>query len=66
MQHARDRKPDGPEQFAVAGAHLFALYPDGMARSRLTGSWLERVLGTGTMRNHNTVRKLVAATVAPD
>lgn len=66
VQRAHDEQPDGNEQFEVAGAHLFGLYPDGMARTKLTGGWLERRLGTGTMRNHNTVQKLVVATAPSD
>lgn len=66
VQRAQDEQPDGHEQFEVVGAHFFGLYPDGMARTKLTGSWLEGRLGTGTMRNHNTVQKLVAATTPSD
>lgn len=65
VQQAQDEQPDGPEQFEVVGRDVHGLYPDGMGRTKLTGSWLERRLGTGTMRNLNTVRRLVAAT-APD
>jgi uncharacterized protein (DUF1697 family) len=62
VHRAQQEQPGGREQFAVVGRHLFGLYPDGMGRSKLTGNWLERRLGTGTMRNHNTVTKLVEAT----
>lgn len=62
VQRAHEEQPGGPEQFEVVGRHLHGLYPDGMARTKLTGAWLERRLGTGTMRNLNTVHKLVDAT----
>ena len=66
VQRGHDEQPDGHEQFEVVGAHLLGLYPDGMARTTLTASWLKRRLGTGTMHNHNTVQKVVAATTPSD
>ena len=51
----------GPETVAAAGRHLYAVYPDGMGRSKLTSALVERVLGSrGTARNWNTVLKLTA------
>ena len=51
----------GPEEVRVDGAHLYALYPDGMGRSKLTGALIDRALGVrGTARNWNTVLKLAA------
>ncbi|SRR5579884_1349082 len=51
----------GPEVISAAGSHLYITYPDGIGRSRLTGTLIEAKLGTrGTSRNWNTVRKLAA------
>lgn len=52
----------GDESVDAAGRHLYALYPDGMGRSKLTSTVVERVLDArGTARNWNTVVKLTAA-----
>lgn len=52
----------GPERIALRGNTLYAHYPDGMGRSKLTGKRIERALGTpATARNWNTVRKIMAA-----
>lgn len=49
------------ETVATAGPHLYAVYPDGIGRSRLTNRLIEGKLGTrGTGRNWNTVTKLAA------
>jgi uncharacterized protein (DUF1697 family) len=49
----------GRERVAIAGTHGYLVYPDGIARSKLTGTLLERTLATrGTARNWNTVLKL--------
>ncbi len=41
--------------------YLYIVYPDGIGRSRLTGTLIETKLGTrGTGRNWNTVVKLEA------
>lgn len=51
----------GREVVRVEGRHAYAVYPDGIARSRLTTARIERKLGTRvTGRNWNTVRKLAA------
>jgi len=51
----------GPERVSAWGRQLFATYPDGIGRSRLTMSVIERQLGLrGTARNWNTVLKLAA------
>lgn len=51
----------GPEQLAWHGSELYAYYPDGMGRSRLTLPVLERAAGrTGTSRNWRTVLALAA------
>ena len=39
--------------------HAYIVYPNGIGRSRLTNTLIERTLGTrGTGRNWNTVLKL--------
>lgn len=49
----------GREKVAVKGADLFAVYPDGIGRSKLTTALVERTLDTRcTGRNWNTVLKL--------
>ena len=49
----------GPEEVRVEGAHAYIVYPDGIGRSKLTGTLIEQRLGTrGTGRNWNTVLKL--------
>ena len=55
----------GREAVASGGPgrrHLYIHYPDGVGRSRLTSTVIERHLGTsGTARNWNTVLKVGAA-----
>lgn len=52
----------GRERVEVTGRHAYLVYPDGVGRSRLTSALIERHLGvSGTVRNWNTVLKLVAA-----
>ncbi len=49
----------GPEIVGAAGRELYAVYPAGVGRSRLTLPLIERTLDTrGTGRNWNTVLKL--------
>jgi uncharacterized protein (DUF1697 family) len=51
----------GPERVQLRGRELYAVYPDGMGRSKLTGAMIEKALGTrATARNWNTVLKLAA------
>jgi uncharacterized protein (DUF1697 family) len=57
----------GPETVNGSGKHLYIVYPDGMGRSKLTGTVIEKKLGTrGTARNWNTVLKLLALSGAPE
>jgi uncharacterized protein (DUF1697 family) len=52
----------GPETVRADGKHLYIVYPEGIGRSKLTGTVIEKKLGTrGTARNWNTVLKLLAA-----
>ncbi|HLH22974.1 MAG TPA: DUF1697 domain-containing protein [Chloroflexota bacterium] len=51
----------GPEVVHAEGRHAYVTYPEGIGRSRLTGTLIESKLGTrGTGRNWNTVLKLAA------
>jgi uncharacterized protein (DUF1697 family) len=53
----------GPEVIRAQGKQLYAIYPAGIGRSKLTNPLIERKLGTrGTGRNWNTVVKLAALT----
>jgi uncharacterized protein (DUF1697 family) len=55
----------GPEIIRGVGKQLYVVYPNGVGRSRLTSSLIEKKLGTrGTGRNWNTVLKL--STVAAE
>jgi uncharacterized protein (DUF1697 family) len=49
----------GPEEIHIIGREAFIYYPEGMGRSKLTNTLLEKKLKTaGTARNWNTVMKL--------
>jgi uncharacterized protein (DUF1697 family) len=48
----------GNEIVRAKGRQIYALYPDGIGRSRLTNAVIERKLGRCTGRNWNTVLKL--------
>jgi uncharacterized protein (DUF1697 family) len=51
----------GPEIIRGDGKQLYIVYPDGVGRSKLTATLIERKLETrGTARNWNTVLKLAA------
>jgi len=51
----------GPELVTAIGQQLYLVYPDGIGRSKLTNTLIEKKLGTlGTSRNWNTVLKLAA------
>jgi uncharacterized protein (DUF1697 family) len=55
----------GREVVRAKGNQLYIVYPDGIGRSKLTNSLIERKLGTrGTGRNWNTVLKLAALAAA--
>jgi len=50
----------GRERVEVRGREAYLVYPDGVGRSKLTHSVIEKKLGTrGTARNWNTVTKLL-------
>jgi uncharacterized protein (DUF1697 family) len=49
----------GPEVIRAYGKQLYVVYPNGIGRSKLTASFIERALGIhGTARNWNTVLKI--------
>jgi uncharacterized protein (DUF1697 family) len=51
----------GPEEYHLNGQELYLYYTDGMGRSKLTNALIEKKLQTtGTVRNWNTVTKLLA------
>src|SRR5262249_28575506 len=51
----------GPELLRSDGKHLYIVYPEGIGRSKLTNSLIERKLSLrGTARNWNTILKLAA------
>ena len=54
-----DPTPYGNETVAFAGQEMYAYFPDGIGRSKLTLPLLEKATGrTGTARNWNTVLAL--------
>jgi uncharacterized protein (DUF1697 family) len=51
----------GPERIHAKGKQLYAVYPEGVGRSKLTNALIEKKLGVrATGRNWNTVLKLAA------
>ena len=51
---------DGPEEMRLLGRELYIYYGEGMGRSKLTNTLIERKLGVrATARNWNTVTKLL-------
>jgi uncharacterized protein (DUF1697 family) len=54
-----DRERVAPDEFHVAGRHVYLHYPNGYGRSKLTNDYLEKHLGVrSTMRNWRTVTAL--------
>ncbi len=53
----------GPEEIFFRGKEMYIYYPDGIGRSKLSHSFIEKKLKTGgTARNWNTVLKLLEMT----
>lgn len=51
--------PDGPDELAVIGREVHLHYPNGMGRSKLTGSRIEKALGVpATARRRSVVEAL--------
>jgi uncharacterized protein (DUF1697 family) len=49
----------GPEEIHIIGQEVYIYYPEGIGRSKLTNTFLEKKLKTlGTARNWNTVLRL--------
>lgn len=58
---ALQRSIVGREQVRASGRDLYITYPDGIGRSKLTNTIIEKRLGTrGTGRNWNTALKIAA------
>lgn len=58
---ALQAKITGPEVVRAVGRQAYIIYPNGVGRSRLTNTLIEKTLGTrATGRNWNTVLKLDA------
>ena len=56
---ALDARADAGEQVAAAGGALWLHYPEGIARSKLTPSVIDKAIGSpATARNYRTVIKL--------
>jgi uncharacterized protein (DUF1697 family) len=54
-----------PDEFQVAGHHVYLHYPSGYGRSKLTNDYLEKQLGVrSTMRNWRTVSALAELAAA--
>ena len=50
-----------PEELRIDGREVYAYYPNGLGRAKLSAAFIERTLKTpGTGRNWNTVTKLLA------
>jgi uncharacterized protein (DUF1697 family) len=55
----------GPEEYTLSGRELFIYYPEGIGRSKLSNSFIEKKIKVaGTARNWNTVLKLQAIFLA--
>ncbi len=55
-----------PDVFVVRGRDIYVRYPKGIARSKLTNAYFDTRLGmTSTMRNWNTIGKLVEMVRSP-
>ena len=55
----------GPEEIFILGKEAYIYYPDGIGRSKLTHSFIEKKLKTvGTARNWNTILKLQELSVS--
>lgn len=51
----------GPEEIAILGENVYLTYPNGIGKSKLTNTLLEKQLGVvGTARTWNTPTKLLA------
>lgn len=55
-----DLRKIAPDEFQILGRELYARYPNGYGRSKMTNAFFEKALGIrGTARNWNTVTKLL-------
>lgn len=57
---ALDPNRSPPDEFQVLGREIYLRLPNGAARSKLTNAWFDsKLVTTATIRNWNTVNKLV-------
>jgi uncharacterized protein (DUF1697 family) len=49
-----------PDEFVIAGSQLYLCTPNGIGRTKLNFTAIEKALGVATTRNWNTVTKLLA------
>lgn len=55
-----DPQRSPPDRFELIGSEIFLHFPNGVARSKLTNAYFDRVLGTvSTVRNWRTTNKLL-------
>lgn len=55
-----DARQVAPDEFQIVAREIFARYPNGYGRSKMTNAYFEKALGVrGTARNWNTVSKLL-------
>jgi uncharacterized protein (DUF1697 family) len=60
-----DPNRSSPDQFTVSGSEIYLYFPKGVADSKLTNAYFDSKLKTvSTMRNWNTLRKLLAMMAA--
>lgn len=58
-----DPQRSPPDRFEVVGREIFLHFPNGVARTKLTNAYFDRVLGTvSTVRNWRTTNKLLEMT----
>jgi uncharacterized protein (DUF1697 family) len=51
----------GPDEFRVAGREIYLYYPNGLHKSKIGNAfWEKRLAVSGTVRNWNTVTKLLS------
>jgi uncharacterized protein (DUF1697 family) len=63
---AVDARRFAPDEFQILGREIFARYPNGYGRSKMTNAFFEKELGIrGTARNWNTVTKLLQLAQGP-
>ncbi len=60
---ALDSRRSPGDSFEIRGRHIYLWLPNGVARTKLTNDYFDRTLRTtSTLRNWNTVQKLLGMT----